>query len=798
MNRKLCKLLAFLLAFFLLAGCTPTPKPTEPPTLPPTQPPTEPPAPVPEEVYAKAITLLEGEAAVTMDVTQVLTSCFGGQTLVEESQQLLSYADRNTDSVKILQEETVLYKIQESSRESEDDDGNRLYREIYADGKLYVELEEEDINLVGELTAEEATQRFIPVVLLDATLYEALTLDQQQDQLTIHFTEATAAEAWAIPEEAEFLEASGYAVINAAGEAEKMSYTVRYRYGSVENTWQVETQLRQEALAVTVPENAQDYKTLSCVDALWAKIQSGLQIWNAGELKVSMVESTFSEAGGVVLREAVQLDWYDVEDTFMIKVESTQNLTTPKEHESSNREEIYRDGKYTVVVDDGIPATQMGIKEKDVRTACENLRIEYVPKSLFWEDVTVEDLGSIYLYSFTFTPELGDTMQSSVSQMFYGDVAFLNSYASKYETKEITGYMSLDKYTGMLLASGLYFEGAHTIDGDEYIVSMQIDQAVEMPSFGTYKSITEELLPEEEPDQKATPLFYHVTGENGEEMWLLGTIHVGDVRTGFLPQQIYDAFAASDALALEINQEAFEEQLKDDTSLQKKVSKAYYYSGGSTAEDYLSEETYALAKKYMKATGNYNDNTDYLKISMWENSIQNFYLSQGHQLYSELGVEERLIKLAKEQEKPIREVESSLFQIQMLTGWSKGLQKLMLEDMLECDAQELWEDTYELYELWCRGDEAELRKALSQEEDLAEMTEEERAEYEQNKKLYDEYDKAMNYDRNKGMLKTAVKYLKSGDVVFFAVGLAHLLDETNGLVDALRDAGYTVELVPYS
>ena len=41
-----------------------------------------------------------------------------------------------------------------------------------------------------------------------------------------------------------------------------------------------------------------------------------------------------------------------------------------------------------------------------------------------------------------------------------------------------------------------------------------------------------------------------------------------------------------------------------------------------------------------------------------------------------------------------------------------------------------------------------------------------------------------------------ISYLESGDVVFYAVGLAHLLQE-NGLVDALRASGYTVEPVVY-
>ena len=81
--------------------------------------------------------------------------------------------------------------------------------------------------------------------------------------------------------------------------------------------------------------------------------------------------------------------------------------------------------------------------------------------------------------------------------------------------------------------------------------------------------------------------------------------------------------------------------------------------------------------------------------------------------------------------------------------------------------------------------------------DTSEFTEEELAEYEEQKPLIDEYNKAMSYDRNDGMLDVAIDYLESGEVIFYAVGLAHLLNNVNGLVDALREAGYTVEPVTY-
>ena len=100
--------------------------------------------------------------------------------------------------------------------------------------------------------------------------------------------------------------------------------------------------------------------------------------------------------------------------------------------------------------------------------------------------------------------------------------------------------------------------------------------------------------------------------------------------------------------------------------------------------------------------------------------------------------------------------------------------------------------------MWCAGDEQALLEAINEETDTSEMTEEELAEYNAALPLMEEYDKAMEFDRNANMLKVAIEYLESDDVVFYAVGLAHLLNAENGLVEALRQAGYTVELVSYS
>ena len=148
---------------------------------------------------------------------------------------------------------------------------------------------------------------------------------------------------------------------------------------------------------------------------------------------------------------------------------------------------------------------------------------------------------------------------------------------------------------------------------------------------------------------------------------------------------------------------------------------------------------------------------------------------------------EKIKAKAEELGKKLLEVESTIFQIQMMGNWSEALQELLLRESTAYGGIENGLGTIELYDLWCAGDEAAIREMLAT--DTEELTEEELP-------LYEEYNRTMSSDRNAGMLGVAKDYLESGDVIFYAVGLAHLLAE-DGLVNTLRDAGYTVEQVSF-
>lgn len=808
--KKLHRLLALLLCASMLLsllGCqnnTGTAEPTTDTTTAPTET-TEPlpPEPTAEEIYAEARAVLDALSDVTLSITEETTRVIAGQDFLERSEITLTYAGIGTEALQVSMEENYKQIADEEDKPTEDTEKeDAIFQEVYADGMLYFT---SDLDALYQyscaMTQEECAARYLPVVLLDAALYGSVTSESDGTNTTITFAEPTAAEVWALPAEAEMVDASGSAVVDSAGALTEMTYTITYQYGSTEYTTTVTSAPQSEAAAITVPENPDEFTNIH-PDVFLAYIQSTAMLIQSDSVSAHRSESVFCQAGGFQQNQGVSMDRYGEENNLNAKIETNiyfyDYTSWQVQTETYELLEEYIDGKYVMTVDDGIPTSQRGIDYTLIEEYCLGLMINYIPEPAYWQEAVVTDLGTLYLVEFTFNEDFGDTMQNTICTNFFQNPSILNSLASAYVTNETTGYMAYDKYSGFPTAIGYYYEGTHTIDGGDYTLSLQSDLSIDGLSLSSYKEITDEMLPEEEPEVTPTPLFYHVTGPDGQEMWLFGTIHVGDNRTAYLPQEIYDALSSSVALAVECDTEGFDEQAEEDEDLQDQLSDIYYYSGGTTIQDKIDPELYEMALKYMKATGSYNMNSDYLRTFFWYNSIDNYYLQQGYQLTNDQGVEERLTKYAEDNGIPLWEVESSMFQIQMMGSFSDDLTEWMLEGSVEYADPGYWEGSLELFELWCKGDEEAMRELVSCEVDLSEATEEELAEYEEKKHLLDEYNDAMSHNRNDGMLEVLKGYLESGETVFVAVGLAHLLDETNGLVDTLRAAGYTVELVQFA
>ncbi|MBR3973676.1 MAG: TraB/GumN family protein [Oscillospiraceae bacterium] len=773
-HRRILALLLCAVMLFGMFGCSKEPAATEAPTAAPTAPPpTEPPA---EALYVQAADLLEAASGMELNLTTTKTITIGTETFKEVSTQVVTLAGIGTDALKATLSDTFVI-----------DDYYEEYDEYFEGGILYTAVDASRFQ--GSMTQEEFLSRFAPAILLDETLYGEITSEEVVRGTLITFSAPTAAETWALPEGAEFISAEGSALIGEDGTLSRSIYAIEY----VENTFPVKLEVKAEAVAnnaieVKAPADLTAYQEVTSIDAIRVAENALLRLYASTTVSTTINETIVSQAAAYTQTEQTVLHYSGLGNTHAADMDYTITIFQNGASDTYTQNEHFEDGQYSTSssdapseIDDSINAASMQNYERNI--ASENLLAEDR-----FQNMTIEEIGGLLYLELDPTDEFGEDMNHYICSRIFGNEELLNREASAYRTDTTTYNLTVDPATGFPLSVGIVYSGTHTIDGKDYTLALETAQTFQLANEATLEAITGEASAAAEPEEAATPLLYHVTGAEGQEMWLMGTIHVGDARTAYLPDAVYAALDSSDALAVECDTVAFEEKAATDADLAAQMAALYINADNTPTKDLLDEEVYNKAIKLLKASGSYAITTELMKPFFWSQAIDNFYIGLPYGLSSDRGVDVQLMERAKEKGIELREIESVMFQLEMLSNYSTELQILLLEMSLEPTAAEVCAETRNMYELWCRGDEAALRELLN--EEASDLTEEEM-------KLYEEYTKAMLTDRNDGMLKVAIEYLESGDTVFYAVGLAHLL-QGNGLVDALRAAGYTVEAITYA
>jgi len=279
-----------------------------------------------------------------------------------------------------------------------------------------------------------------------------------------------------------------------------------------------------------------------------------------------------------------------------------------------------------------------------------------------------------------------------------------------------------------------------------------------------------------------TPLLYEVTDDDGNVIWLFGSIHFGEEWFYPLPDYVYDAYDSADALAVEFDILAYSEDIVAQINSATKL----LYDDGTTVDDHLSPETYQRAVQILTDAGQYVPGMEVYKLCVWWSALDTLlYETLGAD--AEMGIDMHMLNKAHEENKPVIDIESPDFQMELLSSFSDELNVLLLEQALAMFDDPQAKSSYiALLLAWASGEEKMLVQLLQSEADALE-TDEERA-------LYAEYEKALMTDRNNSMSDFAENALKDGEKLFICVGAAHVVGET-GIAAQLAERGYSVTVL---
>lgn len=289
--------------------------------------------------------------------------------------------------------------------------------------------------------------------------------------------------------------------------------------------------------------------------------------------------------------------------------------------------------------------------------------------------------------------------------------------------------------------------------------------------------------PPEEPPVEAddyNPAMWKLSDDNGNVMYMLGSMHILDEADYPIPDKVIDAYNLCDSVAVECD--------VVNVDMEESLAMAAYlvYPDGTFITDHVSDEAYQAMKSLLQEYDLFSPLYTMYNPFMFQSLISTGaataagYVAEGYDMY--------FIKLAELDGKEVLEVEGIALQSEKAFSADEATMNAIAKSYIGITAQELEDSMVELHEAWRTGTLEEYFEGYTMEDDgtdLSVFTEEEL-------ELIENYNAQLLEGRNYYMADRAEEMLASGDTVFYIVGAAHYYGD-EGLVELLKQRGYTVE-----
>ncbi len=460
-----------------LLGCSPAqtsapaaaPEPTAEQTPAPT------PEPTPEPVdylalYREAAEALTAQEALVAEyrITQEISL---PDYAAEEPGAITTLSETATRSVSLqgLQGDALLAKVEDVIIIGQNPRSEQ--RLLYADGVEYVELN--NSRFCSETDRDSFLASLPPLLLLDSELCGPVTGEETDKGSSLRFEAPEEAASWALPEEAELLEAEGGALLSADHALTEESLAVRYRFGGLEVRTRYELSfLSPEGLdlAPDMPANAKGWETLDDPTAPLAVLRAGLLLADAKAANAEFVFNYYSEAAGISARYYQEESLLDRGSTALYHGNTSVSRVdyTSSQTYAYSYEETFDKGNLTTSYSDGTEEHST-MSSRELSDLVSYDLLQYFPVPAYLKDAESKDVGAYRLISFAGSDDYGEAVKTEVGvDLFPGQPTILDDYASAYLTKSLTGFLAVEKVSGIPTALNLDYAGIHTIEDHPY------------------------------------------------------------------------------------------------------------------------------------------------------------------------------------------------------------------------------------------------------------------------------------------------------------------------------------------
>ena len=452
------KLKLFCLAFvFLLAGCASSGE-TQQTTVS---------AKIadPVSLYTQAAEQLHNADQLSYYIQTTRTMIIEGQEFTQTSQQRLTVQNPGKETMRTSMTETL--QIGSASVN---------VTEIFENGTGYVTVDGKAFS--APLSAEEVSKRYAPAVFFDPSIYEQISFHPQDGHQRIAFSSPTAAEGWALPANAAFTDASGYADLDENGTLKESLYTLSYTVGDVAVTQSTKVTMLTDVPVLTI--NAPDTYTaiehfdapkmleLACGYLLQAEnIQSIAKTnINCQTFSISRAQSTDMTMTGSGANFSAEMN---------VQIDQT-NQSRGGETTQLQQTEIFKNNVYSIAVNNAEAKNNASIDASAMKTYCQDMLIQDILLPEHIISASAEETETALTLTYQASNAFAEAICANICELLYSDAELLHTLSSSYETQSLQCVLTLDKNTGLPVSFLSDYSASHTIEQIPYLLESKTEQ----------------------------------------------------------------------------------------------------------------------------------------------------------------------------------------------------------------------------------------------------------------------------------------------------------------------------------
>lgn len=330
--------------------------------------------------------------------------------------------------------------------------------------------------------------------------------------------------------------------------------------------------------------------------------------------------------------------------------------------------------------------------------------------------------------------------------------------------------------TALLLALLLIATAALTGCGDKK--KSGSDPQIQLPSTAVPTSIDVEKLYKD-----VHPMVWKVTKGDGATVYLFATTNTGNGHSVAMLEKVKSCIDDCEAYGVEINNDAF---MLDNAKVNE-VRNAWVYKDGDKVNKHLTTDNYSKAVTFLTQNDSNPSAYDSFKAGYWLQKVRDTAQGNIVDLTSNFNMDKLLNDYIADKKMETVEAEDPVKYHTTYENFSDDLVNMEMEIFFK-DQDKFTKNIQDRYEAWAAGDEKKCEELF-----MAQFKATDGAD----KKLVEEYTKALCTDRNKDIASKVEDCLKGKKNTFFAVDVTHLLGD-DSVRTILQNKDCTIEQMKFS